>query len=196
LLASAFALAFALAPSADKTFAAVDDAALTNVTAPDEEVTVTGCVIKGEDEGYVLTNVVPASIDVANRTTDSGQATGTTSATTAGASRVIYWLENLEDDDDVPDYAGRRVEIRGELEGEVEKGAMEIERDGDWVKIKIEKDGEDDVETRLPLSVFLSADGPIGTSGTLDDDEDVELNVNVRRLDVKDARVVTGTCEK
>jgi hypothetical protein len=185
-------MAFALAPSGDVTLAAISDSGPL-AAVQDDEITVTGCVIKGEDGGYVLTNVVPASIDVANRTA-TGQSPAAPPTAANGASRVIYWLEDLENDDDLPDYTGRRVEVRGELEGDVELGKMEIERDGDWVKIKLEKDGDDDIETRLPLAIFLSTDAPVGTSGALEDDEDVELNVNVRRLDVKDARVVTGTC--
>lgn len=192
LLAVAFAMAFALAPSGDVTLAAIGDSGPL-AAVEDDEITVTGCVIKGEDGGYVLTNVVPASIDVANRTA-TGQSAAAPPTAANGASRVIYWLEDLENDDDLPDYTGRRLEVRGELEGDVELGKMEIERDGDWVKIKLEKDGDDDIETRLPLAIFLSTDAPVGTSGALEDDEDVELNVNVRRLDVKDARVVTGTC--
>jgi hypothetical protein len=73
---------------------------------------------------------------------------------------------------------------------------MEIERDGDWVKIKIDKDDADAIETRLPLSIFLTTDSPVGTAGQLDDDEDVQLNINVRELDVKDVKVATGTCSR
>jgi hypothetical protein len=200
LMAIAFAMAFALAPSNDTTLAAVD--AVSHPAAPvldNEEVTVTGCVIKGDNGGYVLTSVVPASIDVANRTAQSGQpadTAGTSGAAPNGASRVIYWLEDFEDHARALPYTGRRVEIRGQLEGDVEKGGMEVEREGDWVTLTLEKDGEDDVVTRLPATILLSADSPVGTSGELREDDDIELNVNVRQLDVQEVRVVTGTCGK
>jgi hypothetical protein len=185
LLATAFAMALAFAPERHQALAAVGVA--------DDEVVVTGCVVKGNNGGYALTNVVPGSIDVASRTTATAQPAPSDVA--AGASRVVYWLEDFEEQSgDVEDYEGRRVEIRGELEGDVEKGELEIERDGEWVKIKLEKDGDKDIETRMPLALFLAGDSPVGTTGELKEGDNIELNLNVRRLDVKDVKVVTGTC--
>ena len=109
---------------------------------------------------------------------------------------MIYWLEDLDEDNDLANYAGRRVEVRGELEGDIERGEMEIEREGDWVEIEIKSDGKE-VKTRIPyVSLMPNASGSeaVGTSGAMKDDDEIDLNINVRKLDVKDAKVIAGTC--
>ncbi len=175
-MAVAFAMAFALAPTKSKV-----------VYADDGDVTLTGCVIQGTDgdKGYLLTQVLPASIDMSAR------------AAARGASSVIYWLDDLENDDDVPNYAGKRVEVRGKLEGDIKKGEMEVERDGDWVRIEITSDGRN-VKTRIPwVSVMPNrTDAAVGTSGTtLKEGKEIEMNINVRTLDVKDVKIVSGSCQ-
>jgi hypothetical protein len=198
LLGIAFMMGFALAP-ADRNAVYAGGAA---TSAADQEVTLTGCIIRGDEDGqgYLLTNVLPASIDQSTRAA-AAQATGDaatagTSGNLPGSSTVIYWLDDLEDDDDLPNYAGRRVEVRGELEGDIDRGEMEIEREGDWVEIDIKSDGKE-VKTRIPyVSVMPNANaGAVGTSGGMKDDEDIELNINVRKLDVKDVKVIAGTCK-
>jgi hypothetical protein len=191
LLGAAFAMAFALAPA--------DRAAVYAGVVDAEEVTLTGCIVRGNDDGkgFLLTNVLPASIDQSTRAAQQSAPEGTagTSGSLPGSSSVIYWLDDLEDDDDLPDYAGRRVEIRGELEGEIDRGEMEIEREGDWVEIEIKSDGKE-VKTRIPyVSVMPNPpNSSVGTSGGMKDDDEIELNINVRKLDVKDIKVISGTC--
>jgi hypothetical protein len=189
LLAIAFAMAYAMAPEKSKV-----------VHADDDDVTLTGCVIQGNDgdKGYLLTQVLPASIDMSTRAAareNQGTEGAAGTSGTPGSSGVIYWLDDLENDDDIPNYAGKRVEIRGELEGDIKRGEMEVERDGDWVKIKIKSDGKD-VKTRIPwVSVMPNNTEAVGTSGgTLKDGKEIEININVRKLDVKDVKIVSGTC--
>jgi hypothetical protein len=198
LMAISFAMAFALAPGRTKV-----------VHAGDDDVTLTGCIIQGSDgdKGFLLTNVLPASIDMSTRSAAKDNPSGTadtagtagTSGTLPGASNVIYWLDDLENDDDLPTYSGKRVEVRGEVKGEVKKGEMEVERDGDWVKIEIKGDGKK-VKTRVPYVSVMpnSPDAAVATSGSskpLKDGKEIELNINVRKLDVKDVKIVSGTCQ-
>lgn len=181
LLPVAFLMAYALAPSQTRVAFAVED-----------EVTLTGCLIRGDEaDEFLLTDVLPAGVDMATRAqaeTAPGKLSGSTS--------VIYWLDDLDEDDDLPNLAGSRVEVRGEVEGEVDRGEMEIERDGEWVKLEIKSDGRK-VKTRLPyISVSpAGVDTPVGTSGTLKDDEEIELNINVQKFEVKDIKVVAGECK-
>lgn len=187
LMAIAFAMALALAPERTKVVHADDDA-----------VTLTGCIVQGNDgdKGYLLTQVLPASVDMSTRAARTAENTTGTSGALPGSSSVIYWLDDLENDDDIPTYAGKRVEVRGEVEGEFKKGEMEVERDGDWVKIEIKSDGKN-VKTRIPwVSVMPnSTDTAVGTSGTaLKEGKEIEMNINVRKLDVKDVKIVSGTC--
>lgn len=185
LLGGAFVLAYAFAPSSTK--------ALVPVALDDDDIIVTGCIVRGDDdEGLLLAHALP----VASGTT-TGAAVGTT-GTVRESGQTLYWLEDLDDDDELLNYIGRRVEIRGELEGDVEKGEMEIERDGDWVNVEIKSDGKK-VKSRLPLVALIpanSATGAAGTTGaTLADDDEIELNVLVRKIDVDEVRVVSGSCE-
>jgi hypothetical protein len=190
-------MAFALAPERTKV-----------VHADDDDVTLTGCIVQGNDgdKGFLLTNVLPASIDMSTRAAareNSGaqgtSATDGTSGTLPGASSVIYWLDDVENDDDLPNYSGKRVEVKGELEGDIKKGEMEVERDGDWVKLEIKASGKK-VTTRIPYvsvmpnSTDTSAVGTSGTSGGLKEGKEIELNINVRKLDVKDVKIVSGSC--
>jgi hypothetical protein len=195
LMAMAFAMAFAMAPERTKV-----------VHADEDDVTLTGCIIQGNDgdKGFLLTNVLPASIDMSTRAAAKDSppaavdATGT-SGTLPGASNVIYWLDDLENDDDLAKYSGKRVEVQGEVEGDVEKGEMEVERDGDWVKLEIKGNGKS-VKTRIPYVSVMpnSTETAVGTSGTpthMKDGKEIELNINVRKLDVKDVKIVSGTCQ-
>lgn len=195
LMAIAFTMAFALAPERTKV-----------VHADGDDVMLTGCVVQGNDDsdGYLLTNVLPASIDMSARAARDKVAAGEaeaagTSGTLPGASSVIYLLDDIDKDDDLPNYAGKRVEVKGEVEGEIKKGEMEIERDGDWVKMEIKADGKK-VTTRIPWvslmpnSTDTNAVGTSGKSRTLKEDEEIELNINVRKLDVKDVKIVSGSC--
>lgn len=188
LMIVAFGMAFALAPERSKV-----------VYADDDDVTLTGCVIQGNDgdKGYLLTQVLPSSIDMSSRAAQQDTAgTAGTAGTLAGSSNVIYWLDDLEDDDDISTYAGKRVEVRGELGEDFKKGEMEVERDGDWVKIEI-KGGGKTVKTRIPwVSVMPNSTGVVGTTGnTLKDGKEIEMNINVRKIDVKDVKIVSGTCQ-
>jgi hypothetical protein len=185
LLGIAFALAYALAPSHSKAIEAVG--------LDDDDVVVTGCIIRGDDgDEFLLAHALPVA-----QGAEAGRAAGTSGAVRE-SGQTLYWLEDLDDDDNLPHYLGRRVEIRGELEGDVEKGEMEIERDGDWVKLEIKSNGKK-VKARMPLVAFIPANsvtGAVGTTGAdLADDDEIELNVLVRKLDVKDVRVVAGSCE-
>src|SRR5918996_796089 len=73
----------------------------------DKEVTVTGCVLKGDDGGFLLADsMLPGA------------------SASVPQPRVLYWLK---DDDDLEGHTGHRVEITGELEGDLEKGQIEVE---------------------------------------------------------------------
>ncbi|MGE5815060.1 MAG: hypothetical protein ACM36C_11275 [Acidobacteriota bacterium] len=194
LMLIAGVMAFALAPDRTKV-----------VHADNDDVTLTGCIVQGNDgeKEFLLTNVLPASIDMSTRAAANENQPGAsetgTSGTLPGASNVIYWLDDVQNDDELPNFAGKRVEVKGELEGDIKKGEMEVERDGDWVKIEI-KSGGKEVNTRIPYvsvmpnSTNTNAVGTSGTSEGLKDGKEIELNINVRKLEVKDVKIVSGSC--
>jgi hypothetical protein len=138
--------------------------------SPAKEVTVTGCVLKGDDGGFLLADLmIPAA------------------PATVPQPRVLYWLE---DDDDLEGHTGRRVEVTGELEGELEKGQIKIEREDNAVKLEIKADGR---KLKLKLPETPAA---IGTSGAARDDEKKKDKIDyvVRKLDVASVKMVQSTC--
>jgi hypothetical protein len=102
------------------------------------------------------------------------------------ASRVLYWI----DDDALKDHVGRMVEVKGDLE-DVESGELEIERDGDFTEIRLELDGREDT-IRVPTS-WLEPRSVTRASRTDDPDDDIDIDIATRKVDVNDVKVL-GPC--
>ena len=160
-----------------------------SANAEEEKVTITGCVVKGpgEGEGCLLAH---AGERTTRTTTTPGVSGNTVSSTTTTTemkpTRVLYWLD---DDDDVLDrYMGQQVEVIGEVEGDVQRGEIEIEREGGMVELEIKADGR---KATVKLPEVPSA---VGTSGSVGDHEK-ELAYVVRKLDVKSARGLATNCQ-
>jgi hypothetical protein len=174
MLGGAFALAFAFAPAERKALA--DDS---------DHVTVTGCVLRGDNGGYLLTGTSPLTGSESDwRATSSG-----------AVAPVLYLLDDLKKDDaDSAMFAGRRVEIEGKLKGDLKPGEMKIDRDEDQVKLEVKADGKT-IKTKLPVDTFDQPYGSaVGTSGAPDHDR--KFNVVVRKLEVKKAHIVEGSCTR
>ena len=100
--------------------------------------------------------------------------------TSGVAGRVFYWLD---EDEDLSKYVGQQVEIKGELE-DFEKGEIEIKRDGEYVEIELDLDGEEE-KARVPASWLADTDLK----------EEREIEIVARRIDVEDVRVL-GACNE
>jgi hypothetical protein len=156
------ALAGALTIGATASGAAVSD-------TEDKKVTVKGCVLKGDEGGFLLADLMMAA-----------------APTSVPQPRVLYVLK---DDDDLEGHTGHRVEITGELEGELEKGQIEIEREDKFVKLEIKTDGRD-LKLRLP-----EEPAAIGTAGDKNKEGDEkEIDYVVRKLDVESVKMIAATC--
>jgi hypothetical protein len=83
---------------------------------------------------------------------------------------------------------GQLVEITGEVEGDVKRGEIEIERENGMIELEIKADGR---KANVKLADVPSA---IGTSGSVKDAES-ELPYVVRKLDVKSAKSIAPTCK-
>lgn len=135
----------------------------------DENVKVTGCVLKGESgRGFLLADLMLPG-----------------ASSSVPQPRVLYLLE---DDDDLEGYTGRRVQVVGELEGELQKAQIKVERDDQAVKLEIKTDDRT-LKLRLP-----EKPAAVGTSGNDDDDDDENIEFIVRKLDVKSTTMVSPTC--
>ena len=99
--------------------------------------------------------------------------------TTGVAGRVVYWLD---DEEDLAKYVGQEVEIEGELD-DFEEGQIEIERHGEFVEIELDLDGKEE-KARVPISWL----------GQTVVDEEREIDIVARRIDVESVRVL-GACK-
>jgi hypothetical protein len=167
------------------------------VRTDDKELTLIGCVVKG-DGGYVLSGVGQGFTIESTRTTVGTTGTTTTTTTTTTSSgtpvipsaerRVIYWLD---DDDDLEDHAGRRVEVRGKIEGDIDAGEIEIERENNMIELEIKAKGEK-VTIKLPDTPATNA-AAVGTSGMVTD-RPQDVPFVVRKLDVKSVKRLADSC--
>ena len=165
---AAFALVISAAVSAHQ--------ATPSLGNDDKDVTITGCVVKG-DGGYVLANVTDAPGLMAEPT--SGSVAATTSA--AISSHMLYWLH---DDKDLDEHAGQRVQVTGRLKDDVDKGEIEVEHKGDIAEIEFKAEGKK-IKVKVPET-------PVATSGMTGKEKD--FDVLVKRIDVKSIRMISSTC--
>jgi hypothetical protein len=144
----------------------------------DGRVTLVGCVIKG-DGGYVLSNG------------DGWQASSPAAAPTAIASassvagRTFYWLK---DDEDLEKHAGRKVQVAGKLDNEIDQAKIKVEREDGTIKIEFKADDESKVTIKAPEPLTT-----VGTSGAVADREKTH-RVAIRKIDVKSVKVLASTC--
>jgi hypothetical protein len=143
-----------------------------------ESLKLTGCLVRGQGDGagYLLYNAPGgvASAPSAGQAKTPG-AVGTTTAVT----NIFYWLRN---DDDLEPHIGHLVEVEGELEDEVDKGQITIDRKDDWTEIEIKSDGRE-MKGRVPNTSVVPAR-----------DSDRKIDVVVRRLDVEKVRMLDAAC--
>ena len=145
----------------------------------DEKIKLSGCLVKADnDNGYLISNL-PS--EPAPSTADRNPAT--TAIGTAGAfSPVFYWLRN---DDDLKDHVGHRVEIEGELKGDIKEGEIKIERKDNWSEIEV-KSGGDELKARVP-NAYIFPDPAR--------DKDRKISALVRKVDVDRVKMISATCQ-
>jgi hypothetical protein len=115
---------------------------------------------------------------------------GTAAADKAGhadvhdlTSRVLYWIN----EDDLEEHVGKMVEVRGKLDG-LKKGELEIERNGAFTEIRLELDGDDET-IRVPTAwLERSSVGRVSR-----DDDDIDIEIATRKVDINDVKVL-GSC--
>jgi hypothetical protein len=174
-----FGVAAALAISLGIGMAAGPQAAVP--ASPGDEIKITGCVVKGEG-GYVLLPL--AEEGGTGSTLPPAGTSGVERDESVEMIRVLYWLE---DDGDVEDHAGQRVEITGEVEDDLDRGEISIEREDGLVEVEFKHDGET-ITVKLP-----NLPSSIGTSGAVTDEEK-DYEYAIRPIDVKSVKMLASTC--
>ena len=145
------------------------------LAASDPEITVAGCIVRGQDGGFLVADLGARS---------STAAPSATIGTSGKAARVLYLLKN---DDDWKEHAGRRVELTGEVEGDVEEGKIEVERKEDGIEVEIESDGRK-VKALLPhWTAGIVSDKPVT-------EDKAETKYLVHKIDVKKVKAL-GECK-
>jgi hypothetical protein len=160
----------------------LDAGSATPFRVDDNQVKLTGCLVKGErgDHGYLITNLPsePASTSSAGVNVVPG-AVGTTGA----YSTIFYWLDG---DDDLERHVGHRVEIEGRVKGDLKPGEIKLERRDNWTEVTVKSDGRSMKATVPNASLF-----PASTR----DDSNRKISALVRKVDVDHVRMVAARCE-
>jgi hypothetical protein len=138
----------------------------------DRQIKLTGCVVKGDD-GYVLA-------DAMEQTASEGPRT----APDPFQSRTLYWLD---DDDELKDHNGQRVEVTGKSKGRLEKGEIEVERKAEGTQLEFKANGKK-VKVMVP-----NAEVAVGTAGSVPN-KDSDYNIVVLNVDVKSVKKIADSC--
>jgi len=148
--------------------------------ADDNDVKLTGCVIRGEGHGFLLTNSPgePAFERAQSERIEPGVV-----GTSGAGGAVFYWLN---DDKDLRKEVGHKVEVEGELQGDVKPGEIKIDRKARWTEIEIKSQGQS-LKAQVPESLFVVTD-----TATTDRDK---VRVLVRRVEPKHVRMLAASCE-
>jgi len=156
---------------------AMPSIASTSVRAADDDIKLTGCVVRGESGGFLLVNA--AGDPAWQRSSDARVAPGTV-GTTGGFSEVFYWLKN---DNDLKPHVGHQVEVEGEIKGDLKDGEIKADRKDKWTELEI-KSGGDELKARVPHSSVVAAGK-----------DDHKMPILVRRVDVKHVRMIGANCQ-
>ena len=80
---------------------------------------------------------------------------------------------------------GHRVEIEGELKGDIKEGEIKIERKENWSELEV-KSGGDVMKDRVP-NAYIFPDPAR--------DKDRKISALVRKVDVNHVKMVSATCQ-
>ena len=167
-----FGVALALAAASAVSAAAQQPA----VTIDGDDITITGCVVRGSTpSGSIPDLLVWSQSDIMMAGAASAGNSAVPIGTAGAAGRVFFWV-----DEDLSKHVGQRVEVKGDLE-DIEKGKIEIETKGQFTEIELDLDGRE--ETMRVPTAWLSPGTP----------RDAEIEIAARKVDVDDVRVL-GPC--
>jgi hypothetical protein len=103
--------------------------------------------------------------------------------TTGRMGSVFYWLEN---NDDLKEHIGHRVDIDGALKGDLNEGQIKVDRKANWTEMEVKR-GERTLKARVPQSLFVY---PASSR-----DSNPKVNVLVRKVDVKKVSMRAASCD-
>jgi hypothetical protein len=150
------------------------------VRADDKDIKLTGCLVKGEGDGagYLLTN---SPAEPAWQRSADGHVAPSAVGTTGAYTDIFYWLDG---DSDLKRNIGRRVEIEGELKGDLKDGQIETDRKDNWTEMTVKSDGRT-MKARVPNGSIVA---PVGN-------QDQKSRILVRKIDVSKVKMLAASCE-
>ena len=100
------------------------------------DVKLSGCLIRGEGDGsgYLLAN--PPTEPWLN--SPDKQVTPSALGTSGDYATIFYWLDG---NGDLKQHIGHRVEVEGDLKGDVKDGEITTERKEKWTDVTVKADG-------------------------------------------------------
>ena len=145
--------------------------------ADDKDIKLSGCLVQAQDgDGYIVTNSPnePAMVGTSGRVaTDAFGGTG-------NFSTVLYWLD---DDNNLKPHVGHRVEIEGDLKGDIKDGELKVDRKDKWTELELKSDGRT-LKANVPNTSFVARDG----------DNEQKGRVMVRRVSVEKVKMLGASC--
>lgn len=146
--------------------------------AADNRVKLSGCLIRGEgDGGYLLANP-PTEPWLSS---PGKQVIPSVLGTSGDYATIFYWLDN---DDDLRQHIGHKVEIEGDLKDDVKDGEIKTERKENWTEMTVKADGRT-MKAQVPNTSMFPAS---------DRDKTRKSSILVRRVDVERVRMLSATC--
>jgi len=146
--------------------------------AADKPVTLSGCLIRGQDDGYLLTNEVGTQ---GTRRTANGSVAPGPVGTSGTAASIFYWLGNHKD---LANHVGHRVEIAGKFESDLKDGDVEVTQKSGWIEMKVRSAGRS-MKAQVPDSFFVEGAGKTPSE---------KYDVLVRTVDVDKVRMIAAKC--
>ena len=149
--------------------------AATPAMADDHDITLSGCLVQANDgDGYLVTNAPaePAMVGTSGRDV-APNAFGSDGR----FASVLYWLD---DDNDLKPHVGHRVEVQGELKGDVKEGELKVDHKDKWTELEIKADGKT-LHANVPHTSVVTS-------------KDAKAPIMVRRVDVEKVKMLGATC--
>jgi hypothetical protein len=147
-------------------------------TRENEDIKLSGCLVRGEDGGYLLIN--SPSEPGLQATADSTVAPSAV-GTAGNFATIFYWMK---DHNDLKEHVGHRVEVEGDFEGDIKEGDIKIDRKDKWTEIRVKSDGRD-LRARVPHSSIVSSPSRDKREG----------KVLIRKVDVDHVRMLAANCQ-
>jgi hypothetical protein len=145
--------------------------------AADDEIRLSGCLVRGQDgEGYLVTNVPGEA--AWQRPADATVVPGPV-GTSGTISSILYWLERR---DGLDKHVGHYVEIEGKLKGDLQEGQIKVTPKNQWTEVEVEA-GEKSLKAQVPRSVLI-----------IPEKGEQKLDVLVRRVEPQRVRMLAAVC--